>query len=66
MTSHNSALHGSTTLERLLPVLACPICKNPVSYNVTTAMLVCSACQQSYPVDGGIPVLFPKSPVLKA
>jgi hypothetical protein len=51
---------ATTTSEvpgRLLQMLACPICKNPVSYNEETGRLHCGSCKKSYPVDNGIPVL---------
>lgn len=43
--------------DRLLQMLACPICKNSVSYKEETGRLHCSSCKKSYPIDNGIPVL---------
>jgi uncharacterized protein YbaR (Trm112 family) len=56
MASDNSTLQSSIISERLLRVLACPICKNSLSCNEATGRLHCQRCKQSYPVRDGIPV----------
>ncbi len=46
------------TLSReLLDILACPLCKNPVVADESHSCLICHACQLSYPVRDGIPVM---------
>ncbi|MFH1399385.1 MAG: Trm112 family protein [Candidatus Woesearchaeota archaeon] len=43
----------------MLKVLACPSCKKPLI--IVNKGLKCTACQQSYPIKQGIPLLMPKS-----
>ena len=55
--------------EKLLEVLACPVCKGDLELEVIeekggeiwAGRLTCSACRQSYPIDEGIPNLLPPS-----
>lgn len=41
--------------KALLEILACPLCKNGVSFN--NGQLICRACRRSYPVKDGIPIM---------
>jgi uncharacterized protein YbaR (Trm112 family) len=41
----------------LLAILACPVCKGPLSD--TGAALRCEKCRRDYPVKDGIPDLVP-------
>ncbi len=46
--------------QRLLEILACPVCKGPVEHDKTNQELVCRACSPSglaYPIQDGIPVM---------
>lgn len=40
---------------RLLELLACPLCKAPLSYDEKDSRLTCTNCARQYPVEGGIP-----------
>ena len=46
-----------TLNQELLDILACPKCKEAVTYREATAEIVCSACRLSYPVRDEIPVM---------
>ena len=41
--------------QRLLEILACPVCK--VEVKLEGEQLVCSACGRRYPIREGIPVM---------
>ncbi|MBZ5629970.1 MAG: Trm112 family protein [Acidobacteriia bacterium] len=41
--------------KELLDILACPVCKAPLSLGTDT--LKCSACRRVYPIRDGIPIL---------
>jgi len=41
--------------ERLLEVLACPVCKSRVS--LVDSGLVCESCGRRYPIRNGIPIM---------
>jgi len=46
--------------ERLLEILACPICKNDVKlteYKPNTNGLKCNKCNKVYPIKNGIPIM---------
>jgi len=57
----------------LLDILACPVCKGPLTLaaetfapddapdagEVLTGTLTCAACNEVYPITGGIPNLLP-------
>lgn len=43
--------------SRLLDILACPLCKGPVSYHREAAVLVCRGDRLAFPVVDGIPVM---------
>lgn len=45
----------------LYDILACPTCKVAVVRN--DDILTCTACQRTYPIVNGVPVLFPDSSV---
>lgn len=42
---------------KLLELLACPACKQPLTYRESPESLDCPACLKRYPVKNGIPVL---------
>jgi uncharacterized protein YbaR (Trm112 family) len=42
--------------ERLLNLLACPVCKTPVELKGEDR-LVCTKCRRAYPIRDGIPVM---------
>ncbi len=41
--------------KELLDVLACPVCKAPLTAGADT--LTCTACRRVYPIRDGIPIL---------
>jgi uncharacterized protein YbaR (Trm112 family) len=42
---------------QLLEILVCPKCKGPLEYREREAALLCHACDLSYPIRDGIPVM---------
>ena len=45
--------------EKLLELLACPLCKGPLTLAADHAKLSCPKCRRDYPVVDGIPDLVP-------
>ncbi|MGA8090138.1 MAG: Trm112 family protein [Terracidiphilus sp.] len=45
-------------LEQWSDDLACPVCYAPLRFE--EAVVVCTACARTYPVEDGIPVLIPQ------
>ncbi|MFU2088842.1 Trm112 family protein [Avibacterium avium] len=43
--------------EKLLDILACPICQGRLKYDKENEQLICTFEQLAYPIDQGIPVL---------
>jgi len=43
--------------NKLLEILACPICKSPLIYDKTAQELICKADRLAFPVRDGIPVM---------
>jgi uncharacterized protein YbaR (Trm112 family) len=43
--------------EKLLEILVCPKCKQPVVLSAQGDALDCAVCQLHYPVEDGIPVM---------
>jgi uncharacterized protein YbaR (Trm112 family) len=43
--------------EKLLDILACPICKTPVKFTADHLGLKCETCRRVYPVRDDIPVM---------
>ncbi len=41
----------------LLDILACPVCKTPITLAQDELSLKCGLCHRSFPVRDGIPVL---------
>jgi len=46
--------------EYLLAILACPLCKGPLTPVDNHRGLACPACQLRFPVREGIPVMLPE------
>lgn len=44
---------------KLLEILACPLCRQPVVPDREHAWLYCRACSVRYRVDDGIPIMLP-------
>ncbi len=42
--------------EKLLQILACPLCKTPVDLKDENR-LVCVQCHRAYPIRDGIPIM---------
>lgn len=43
--------------NKLLEILACPICKSPLIYDKTAQELICKADRLAFPVRDDIPVM---------
>ena len=43
--------------NRLLDILACPLCKGPLVHHRAEAVLVCRADRLAFPIRDGIPVM---------
>ncbi|MBI2652865.1 Trm112 family protein [Candidatus Woesearchaeota archaeon] len=43
----------------LFDIVACPLCKADLEYTKDKKGLVCSKCGEKYPIEDGIPVLYP-------
>ncbi|MCW9718498.1 MULTISPECIES: Trm112 family protein [unclassified Avibacterium] len=43
--------------EKLLDILACPLCQGRLKYQKENEQLICSFEQVAYPIEQGIPVL---------
>jgi tetraacyldisaccharide 4'-kinase len=42
---------------RLLDILACPICKGPLSFERAQSVLVCHADRLAFPIRDGVPIM---------
>lgn len=45
--------------KEFLDILACPVCKGPLTLDAPASRLVCKACNVGYPIEDGIPNLLP-------
>jgi uncharacterized protein YbaR (Trm112 family) len=45
--------------ERLIDILACPVCKGPLLWLADSREYLCRADRLAYPVQDGIPVMLP-------
>lgn len=43
--------------KKLLDILACPICKGPLSYDKQAAELICKNDRLAFPIRNDIPVM---------
>lgn len=43
--------------DRLLDILACPVCKGPLKYQRDAAVLVCRAERLAFPLRDGVPLM---------
>ncbi len=43
--------------DRLLDILACPVCKGPLKYQREAAVLVCRAERLAFPIQNGVPMM---------
>ena len=43
--------------NKLLEILACPLCKGPLQHHRDAEVLVCRAERLAYPIRDGIPVM---------
>jgi uncharacterized protein YbaR (Trm112 family) len=43
--------------ERLLDILACPICKGPLKFQRAAGVLVCRAERLAFPLLDGVPMM---------
>lgn len=47
--------------DKLLEILACPVCKSALEWQKDKQRLVCARCRVGYPIEEGIPNLLPDS-----
>jgi uncharacterized protein YbaR (Trm112 family) len=45
--------------QELLAILACAICKTPLTLSQRQDSLICSQCHRAYPIRDGLPILLP-------
>jgi uncharacterized protein len=43
--------------DRLLDILACPVCKGPLKFRKPAQMLVCRADRLGFPLRDGVPMM---------
>ena len=43
--------------DRLLDILACPVCKGPLKLNRNAGVLICRADRLAYPIKEGVPMM---------
>ncbi len=43
--------------RELLAILACPVCRGPLTLNEERAILKCGQCRRAYPIRDNIPIL---------
>jgi uncharacterized protein YbaR (Trm112 family) len=43
--------------DRLLDILACPICKGPLKFHKSAQVLVCRAERLAFPLRDGMPMM---------
>lgn len=43
--------------DRLLDVLACPLCKGPLKFRRAAEVLVCRADRLAFPIRDGVPMM---------
>jgi uncharacterized protein YbaR (Trm112 family) len=43
--------------DRLLDVLACPLCKGPLKFQRAAEVLVCRADRLAFPIRDGVPMM---------
>ena len=43
--------------EKLLDILACPLCKGPLVYKKAEAEFLCKPCRLGFPIKDDIPVM---------
>lgn len=48
------------TMDKILDILVCPVCKGPLALKREQSELVCSPCRLAYPIRDGIPVMLPE------
>jgi uncharacterized protein YbaR (Trm112 family) len=43
--------------ERLMEILACPVCKGHLTYDQKNQKLICEKCRLRYPIKDDIPIM---------
>lgn len=43
--------------DRLLDILACPLCKGPLKFDRNAALLICRAERLAFPLRDGVPMM---------
>lgn len=48
------------SMDKILDILVCPVCKGPLVLQREHSELICSPCRLAYPIKDGIPVMLPE------
>jgi len=51
--------------RELLAILACPVCRGPLTLNEERAVLKCGQCHRAYPIRDNIPILLEEEAVVE-
>jgi uncharacterized protein YbaR (Trm112 family) len=43
--------------DRLLDILACPLCKGPLKFDKNAGLLICRAERLAFPLRDGVPMM---------
>lgn len=43
--------------DRLLDILACPLCKGPLKFDKSAGLLICRAERLAFPLRDGVPMM---------
>ncbi len=53
----NKSMSSRKFDEKLLKIMACPLCKTDLRYDNKNQKLICVKCKRKYPIRDGIPVM---------
>jgi hypothetical protein len=62
-TLHQRFTQSPIISDRLLRVVACPVCKSSLISDTEASQLHCATCKVSFPVRDGIPTLLIKDAI---
>jgi len=51
------------SLENIIDILACPICKGKLNYNAEKKELICNFDKLAYPIRKNIPIMIAKEAI---
>ncbi|MBI2251646.1 MAG: Trm112 family protein [Armatimonadetes bacterium] len=44
-------------MDEIFKILACPVCKGNLEYNLEKKEILCMNCKRIYPIENGIPIM---------